>query len=774
MTPVSQRLSRSVRALVVAAIPVITLTLGLRAQEHVHTAPTGPVPLQPLAQQVRRLETALAYLGQPLPAADRRLFDDAIGMGDAAAAVVRLQQVLDQFVLATVHINPESRVKVVQGAARPELLQGGTRLFLVKVLNEAGVTAPLAVQSPNSGRVFIPSRGGAGVAGPPKELTEVHVRERWADISLYTASPMRSRLSGLGVEYFILQVYSRDAGQRSAVLAFNVGQGTQDIGFRNDIDVLFTSVPAHHVRLRVVDEHGEPATAAFLVKDHAERIYPTSSKRLAPDFYFQPQVYRADGESIDLPSGSFTLTVSRGPEYLPQSRRVALAGPDEWLFRLVRWIDPARYGWYSGDHHIHSAGCSHYDNPTEGVLPRDMWPQIAGEALHVASVLTWGPSYYFQKQFFTGDDHPLSKPGKRLMHYDLEISGFPSSHAGHLVLLGLKDQDYPGTKRLEDWPTWTLPILRWAKAQGAVVGFAHSGWGLNVRSQTLPNLEMPAFDGIGANEFIVDVTHPDAVDFISAGDTPHIWELNIWYHTLNAGFRTRISGETDFPCITDDRVGLARSYAKVDGALTYRKWIDAVKAGRNYVSDGKSHLMDFTVNDVQGGTRDSELRLGEPGRVTVTAKAAARLDESPNDALRRQPYDVTPYWDLERARIGTRREVAVEIVVNGLVVASQPLVADGAIRDLTFDVPIERSSWIAARILPAAHTNPVFALVGGKPIRASRDSVQWCLNAVNQCWTQKSPQIRATEIDAARQAYDHARAVYAQRLTETSQGAALR
>ena len=106
-------------------------------------------------------------------------------------------------------------------------------------------------------------------------------------------------------------------------------------------------------------------------------------------------------------------------------------------------------------------------------------------------------------------------------------------------------------------------MLRWAKAQGAVVGFAHSGWGLEVRSKALPNYDMPAFDGVGANEFIVDVTHPDAVDFISAGDTPHIWELNIWYHTLNAGFRTRISGETDFPCITDDRVGLARSYAKV-------------------------------------------------------------------------------------------------------------------------------------------------------------------------------------------------------------------
>ena len=69
---------------------------------------------------------------------------------------------------------------------------------------------------------------------------------------------------------------------------------------------------------------------------------------------------------------------------------------------------------------------------------------------------------------------------------------------------------------------------------------------------------MPAFDGIGANEYIVDVTHDGAVDFISAADTPYPWELSIWYHTLNVGFRTRISGETDFPCISGSRVGEGR------------------------------------------------------------------------------------------------------------------------------------------------------------------------------------------------------------------------
>jgi hypothetical protein len=545
-----------------------------------------------------------------------------------------------------------------------------------------------------------------------------------------------------------------------------VGQGTQDIGFRNDTEIVFTSLPAHPVRIALKDEHGQPTTAGFLIRDSLDRIYPNISKRLEPDFFFQPQVYRRDGQTLALPPGSYKAVVTRGPEYDSQTMNFDVPGVRELALKLARWIDPSRAGYFSGDHHIHSAGCSHYENPTEGVTPESMWPQIEGEALNLASVLIWGPSYYHQKQFFTGQDHPLSRPD-RLMRYDLEISGFPSSHAGHLVLLGVKDQDYPGTKVLEDWPTWTFPILRWARSQGAVVGFAHSGWGLEVKSRDLPNYEMPGFDGIGANEYIVDVTHPDTVDFISAGDTPYVWELNIWYHTLNVGFRTRISGETDFPCIYDDNVGLARSYCKVDRPLTYAKWIDSVRAGRNYVSDGKSHLFDFSVNGVEAGTNASEVRLDRPGAVKVTVQGAAKLDEQPNEAIRQLKYDEKPYWALERARIGSSREVPVELIVNGSPVAVQKLVADGTMKTLTFDVNVERSSWIAARIIPSSHTNPVFVMVGGKPIRTSRQSAEWCVNAVNQCWTQKSARIRPSELEDARKAYDHARQVYRQRLAET-------
>jgi hypothetical protein len=453
-------------ALIVTTAPAVTQPLP--------PVPRPQVALQPLAQQARRVESALAWLGQPLAAHDRQALDAAVAQRDEAEAAQQLQSVLDAYVLAVVRINPESRVSVEQGPARPELVEGGTRLFLVKVLNEGQVTAPLRVDSPNSGKVFVTSDGSPE---PKPVVTSADVRERWANFSLYTQPPMTRRLSGLAVEYVILEASSRDAGPREARIAFNVGQGTQDIGSRNDVSILFTARPAFDVPVRVRDERGQPAFASLLIHDRLGRIYPNRSKRLAPDFPFQPHVYRGDGERLRLPAGVYTVTSSGGPEHVPQTTELRVdAQPRPQLdVALRRWIDPSQWGWYSGDHHIHAAGCSHYQNPTEGVLPADMMRQVKGESLNLGAVLTWGPCYYYQKQFFTAEDNPLST-GDRLMHYDLEVSGFPSSHSGHLVLLGLKDQDYPGTRRIEDWPSWNLPILKWAKAQGAVAGFAHSGW----------------------------------------------------------------------------------------------------------------------------------------------------------------------------------------------------------------------------------------------------------------------------------------------------------
>ena len=729
------------------------------------------VDLQPLVAQVHRIVTAMDYLGAPLSDADKQALDAASRLGNARAAEAAesIQRVLDRSCLAGVNINPESRVKVVPGPARPELVQHGWRQFLVKVHNEAGTTFPL--------------RGTSPQALPLPGSTQDEIDDRWLDLMMFDRQPLTDTLSGLLLEYRIVQLYSRDAGNRDAALGFNVGQGTQDIGFRNEVPILFRCQPSQSVRWRVRDEAGAATMAAFIVRDAQGRIYPSRAKRLAPDFAFQPQVYRADGEALILPAGEYTVEFWRGPESRPKTQsltvtesRTAAASAQKASFQIERWIDPSKLGWWSGDHHIHAAGCAHYTKPTEGVRPEDMVRHTRGEDLKVGSTLTWGPGFDYQKQFFTGQDDKVSR-APYLLHYDVEVSGFGSHLSGHLVLLRLKEQIYPGGDSDKHWPTLGLNTLRWAKRQGAVCGPAHSGWGLEVETTELPNYIIPPYRSIGANEYIVDVTHEvpgpngtpvPAVDFMSTVDTPYVWELNMWYHTLNVGFRTRVSGETDWPCIYGDRVGLGRSYVKMDGRLTYAEWCEGIRNGRNYVGDGKSHLIDFRVNDVPMGERGSEVRLRSPGTVRARVRAAAMLAETPNVALRSRRFDEQPFWDIERARIGDSREVPVELIVNGYPVAKQTLVADGKIRDLTFEAKIERSSWVALRILPSSHTNPVWVLVGGRPVRASRRSADWCLKGVDQCWSQKERTISAAEMEQAKADYEHARQTYRRILSETN------
>jgi hypothetical protein len=718
------------------------------------------VELQPLLAQTDRLLAALDYLGSPASQEVKAALDKVRRQPDSPDAAAQLQAAMDPLCLVVVLINPESRVQLQRGPAPAELVEQGWRTFLVKVVNDAGVTAPLQAESASA----LPLAGS-----PPDE-----VANRWLGLQLFNQQPLQPALTGLKVEYRIVELYSRDAGKREATLSFNAGQGSQDLGFRNDIPILFDCRPAQKVLLRVHDENGQPTTGCFVIRDQLNRVYPPQAKRLAPDFAFEKQVYRSDGESLPLPDGAYTVVFSRGPESIDEKRSFTVQGePVTLAFQVRRWIDPSQSGWWSGDHHIHAAGCAHYVKPTEGVLAPDMMRQCAGEDLKVGCNLTWGPCFDYQKQFFCGAIDKVSQY-PYLLRYDIEVSGFGSHQSGHLCLLRLTDENYPGGNSTGHWPTLCLNTLRWAKKQGAITGPAHSGWGLAVRGRDLPNYQIPPYDGIGAEEFIVDVTHqvpgPDgkdvpADDFYSLGDTPITWELNMWYQVLNVGFRTRASGETDFPCIMDERVGRGRSYVKLDGKLDFDTWCDGLRLGRSYVSDGRSHLLDYKVNDTPVGEKESEVNLAQPGIVHVTARVAARLDSVPHPELQNLPYEKQPYWSLERARIGTSANVPLEVIVNGLAVTNVPIVADGALRDVAFDVNIARSSWVALRIFGSSHSNPIWVMVEGKKMAPSRKSVEWCLQGVDQCWSQKKQFIHDSEMKDALQAYDHARAVYRDMLT---------
>ena len=84
---------------------------------------------------------------------------------------------------------------------------------------------------------------------------------------------------------------------------------------------MFNALPAQALRLVVRDENGAPTMAAFTIRDSLGRLYPNPAKRLAPDLFFQPQVYRENGDTVLVPDGSYTVTASMGPEYQPQTKQ---------------------------------------------------------------------------------------------------------------------------------------------------------------------------------------------------------------------------------------------------------------------------------------------------------------------------------------------------------------------------------------------------------------------------------------------------------------------
>jgi hypothetical protein len=391
-----------------------------------------------------------------------------------------------------------------------------------------------------------------------------------------------------------------------------------------------------------------------------------------------------------------------------------------------------------------------------------------------------------------------------------------------VCVLNLKDQTYPGSEgtKTKGWPTWTTPLMRWAKKQGAYCGYAHSASGLDVNPdnaakrllaaldanhdgelsaaeagkgllpadfaaidndkngsltrgelvkvltrlaandpKNLLNYAIPELNGIGAQEIFV-TTAQGLCDFISAMDTKRVLEWNCWYHIMNCGFPLKVSGETDFPCISGSRVGEGRVYVQLGkvNAVDFDAWCAGLAKGRSYVSDGYAHALEFTVN---GKPLGSEVNLPKSGTVTVKAKVAFASE--------------LPLGTAKGGVVAPGRQRLVEIIVNGKAVASRQVPADDQVHDLTFEIPIERSSWVALRNYPQLHTNPVNVLVEGRPIRASRKSAQWCIDCIEQLWRSRgapgpNPRIAENEREEAYRTFQQAIEQYRKIAAEAPEG----
>ncbi|TCO20328.1 hypothetical protein EV652_11274 [Kribbella steppae] len=758
---------------------------------------------QPLLASAIRAVRTLEDLGDPLPAdvTSRLSALDGSSAGDAERRR-ELEELLRPFVLVEARVDEHGLTMSTRGAAPPRLVQHGWRSFLVRVANPHRIEAELFALNKGVYGVIDHLSHAARIALHDSLTSVPRIKTAWLEAKIAASGV----LSGLEAEYKVISLYSRDSGTLPGGLMLGVADRHNHhslsrspegvAGFRTSFEdrdhsasFQFECAPARDIQFDVREPDGSSCMAALTVRDAQGRSYPSKGMRLAPDMFFHEHVYRATGEVIRLPDGPYEISAARGPEYRPVRLEATVDSDTTTIpIPLDRWIDPASHGYYSGDPHIHAGGCSHYSVPTEGVTPETMIRHVRGEGLWLGSVLAWAPCYYHQKQFFSGKsisppaelEYPdmqeaqgmtwvprsTDRDGESLLRYDVEVSGFPSSHSGHVILLGLTDQDYPGTNLIEDWPSWNLPIMRWGHAQNALVGYAHCGVGLAVGTDELPNYLIPSFQGIGSNEIIVDVPL-GAADFQCGGQFAPAAELNIWYHLLNVGYRTLMLGETDYPCMYDEGPGVGRTYVRLaeppQGPQALEAWITGLQGGTSYFGDGRSHVFDLAVD----ADLSREHTAATPGQVSVSATVAAWLPEQPPAPPAGRPvYSAPMGWHLERARLAETRNVLLEVLVNGVVVATQELPADGTEHEVAFDVTLERSSWIAMRILRSVHTQPIFVEIAGQPIRASRRSAQWLHDSVDALWKTKSGFIRDTERAAAREAYDAAQAIYLTRRDE--------
>ena len=448
---------------------------------------------------------------------------------------------------------------------------------------------------------------------------------------------------------------------------------------------------------------GSPADARVAVVTADGRSWaPRDALRRADDSFdrteraFEIGYFFAHGRArVTVPAGAVTVTVTKGLEYAVQTRTQTYeggAGPEKpMVFTLRRIADLPSKGWFSGDVHVHMNYGGHYV-----VTPTDLAAQARAEDVHVIENLIVNKEERFPDiAWFTGKLDAASDRNT------LIFSGqeFHTSYWGHTGLLGITDHvqlpgyaAYQGTAAASLAPM-NAQVLELAHRQNGVTGYVHV-----IDAPIDPsNLAVPLHHELPVDAVLGKVDYMEITGFADHRST-----ADIWYKLLNCGLRIPAAGGTD--AMTNyaslrGPVGLNRVYVK-SGTLDHGKWLAALKAGKTFATNGP--LLEMTVN---GRDIGSEIALpAGTHRLTVTAR-------------------MTSIVKVER----------VEIVMNGKVVDSLPLSADGTAASGTRTVTVNASSWITLRawsphsqapildIYPFSTTSPVYVVVGNRSQRSSQD-----------------------------------------------------
>ncbi len=446
------------------------------------------------------------------------------------------------------------------------------------------------------------------------------------------------------------------------------------------------------IEIRAVDqEDGKPvAVRMHLTNQQGRSILPKGSVQWKDHFVF------AGKTVLELPPGTYTFEMERGPEYHMRSGYFVMSrgATDNHQVQMQRFVHMAREGWYSGDLHIHRR-------------LEDVPLLMEAEDLHVAPVITW----WNKKNCWQDEAIPerLTSTVGRDRFYNV-MAGEDERAGGALLYFNL-DAPLDTTLATREFPSpvtflkkahrrkneqlhvdiekpfwWDMPI--WvASGMTHSMGLCHNHlW----RNGVLDN------EAWGKPRDTFSYPSPDGNGR---------WSQEIYYRLLNCGLRIPPSAGSASGVLPNP-VGYNRVYVYCGEDFTYENWWAGLRAGRVVVTNGP--MLRPRVN--------GEL----PGHV-FTAKAGDTMELA------------------AQLNLSLREKVKyLEIVKDGEVVHEVRLEeyakAGGRLPAITFD----RSGWMLIRAVTDnpktfrfASTGPYYVEIGERP-RISREAVQFFLDWVHE------------------------------------------
>ena len=391
-----------------------------------------------------------------------------------------------------------------------------------------------------------------------------------------------------------------------------------------------------------------------------------------PFFHCADFISSKGGMKVRVPVGRTRVVCKKGFEYRKAVWEGDVSADMDISLKLAKEWDMQKDNWYSGDTHVHWAKTWVYlgdDTDDLAVIQR-------ASDCHVISVLTLSQFDGYQ-EVFTPVHHPMGvieehTDDKYIMAMDEEFRN--SGIYGHVNILGLKKLITPvstgvtKTDKSPDYPD-NQYFFEKAREQGAIAMCSHGIF---------------HFDHILIAKGLMD-----CVDQTFTSQ---------YYPILNCGFRIPTTIGTD---ANARPMGKMRTYVYVDGDLSYKAWLDGIKKGRTFVTNGP--LLKFKVNDSMIG---DVISLSAAGKVKIKGSV----------------YCETP-------------QRVLEVVFNGGVIAKIENPDGKEILEINDDVEINESGWIALRSTsgdmvdwtdnaPSAHTSPLYIEIAGMKMRPHKQEVE--------------------------------------------------